>query len=73
MEILWWLVPSALVTAAAMAWVSWVSRDGREGLTVPMNDPAALAAAANRLVHEPGLRPRLADADHRDDRRGGRR
>jgi len=28
-EILLWLVPSAVVTAAAMAWVSWVSRDGR--------------------------------------------
>ncbi|GAB3029759.1 hypothetical protein GCM10011376_13980 [Nocardioides flavus (ex Wang et al. 2016)] len=29
MEILLWLVPSAVVTAAAMAWVSWASRDGR--------------------------------------------
>ena len=29
MEILLWLVPSAVVTAVAMAWVSWVSRDGR--------------------------------------------
>ncbi len=29
MEILWWLVPSAVVTVAAMAWVSWAGRDGR--------------------------------------------
>jgi hypothetical protein len=28
-EILLWLVPSAVVTLAAMLWVSWVSRDGR--------------------------------------------
>lgn len=29
MEILLWLVPSVVVTALAMAWVSWVGRDGR--------------------------------------------
>lgn len=29
MEILLWLVPSAAVTVLAMAWVSWVGRDGR--------------------------------------------
>jgi hypothetical protein len=28
-EILLWLVPSVAVTVLAMAWVSWVSRDGR--------------------------------------------
>jgi hypothetical protein len=28
-EILLWLVPSVVVTALAMAWVSWVGRDGR--------------------------------------------
>ncbi|WP_307861961.1 hypothetical protein [Nocardioides sp. SYSU D00065] len=27
MEILLWLVPSAVVTLVAMAWVSWVGRD----------------------------------------------
>ena len=40
--------------------MAWVCRHQREGLTVPMNDPAALAAAANRLLSEPGLRERLA-------------
>ncbi len=29
MEILLWLVPSVVVTVLAMAWVSWVGRDGR--------------------------------------------
>ena len=29
MEILLWLVPAVVVTAVAMAWVSWVGRDGR--------------------------------------------
>ena len=29
MEILLWLVPSGVVTIAAMVWVSWIGRDGR--------------------------------------------
>lgn len=29
MEILLWLVPAAVVSMAAMAWVSWLGRDGR--------------------------------------------
>jgi hypothetical protein len=28
-EILLWLVPSLLVMVAAMAWVTWLGRDGR--------------------------------------------
>lgn len=28
-DILFWLVPPALVTAGAMAWVSWLGREGR--------------------------------------------
>lgn len=28
-EILLWLVPSVVVTSLAMAWVTWVGRDGR--------------------------------------------
>jgi rhamnosyl/mannosyltransferase len=42
--------------------VSWVSRHEQEGLTVPVDDPVALADAANRLLGEPGLRDRLAGA-----------
>ena len=49
-------------TAIPHSGVPWVCRHEREGLTVPGNDPAALAAAANRLLAEPGLRDRLAAA-----------
>lgn len=42
--------------------VTWVSRDGIEGFTVPMNDPWALADAANRLLREPHLRGKFAIA-----------
>jgi glycosyltransferase involved in cell wall biosynthesis len=49
-------------TAISGSGVPWVSRHEREGLTVPVNDPAALVAAANRLLTEPGLRERLAAA-----------
>jgi glycosyltransferase involved in cell wall biosynthesis len=42
--------------------VPWVSPHERTGLTVPVDDPAALAAAARRLLEEPGLRDRLAAA-----------
>jgi glycosyltransferase involved in cell wall biosynthesis len=49
-------------TAIPESGVSWVSRHDREGLTVPVADAVALAEAANRLVSEPGLHERLADA-----------
>ena len=42
--------------------VPWVSRHEKEGLTVPINDPVALAQAAQRLLDEPDLRNRLATA-----------
>lgn len=42
--------------------VAWVSPHEVTGLTVPVDDPEALAAAARRLVEEPGLRDRLAVA-----------
>jgi rhamnosyl/mannosyltransferase len=42
--------------------VPWVSRHEKEGLTIPLNDSVALAQAAKRLLNEPGLRHRLAQA-----------
>jgi glycosyltransferase involved in cell wall biosynthesis len=42
--------------------VPWVSPHEVTGLTVPLNDPLALAHAANRLVDEPALRTRLAES-----------
>ena len=47
-------------TAIPHSGVPWVSRHDETGLTVPVNDPAAFAAAAVRLLKEPGLRDRLA-------------
>jgi rhamnosyl/mannosyltransferase len=47
-------------TAIPGSGVPWVCRDGEAGLTVPVNDPTAFAAAALRLLNEPGLRARLA-------------
>lgn len=41
--------------------VSWVSPHEESGLTVPVNDPAAFAGAARRLIDEPGLRDRLSE------------
>jgi rhamnosyl/mannosyltransferase len=40
--------------------VPWVGRHEVEGLTVPVRDPASLAAAARRLLQEPGLRGSLS-------------
>ncbi len=45
--------------------VSWVSRHEESGLTVPVDDPVALADAANRLLTEPDLHDRLADGARR--------
>ena len=42
--------------------VPWVCLHEETGLTVPVNDPDALATAARRLLHEPGLRDRLTAA-----------
>jgi rhamnosyl/mannosyltransferase len=42
--------------------VAWVSPNEQTGLTVPVDDPAALAQAATRLMSEPGLRDRLGAA-----------
>jgi rhamnosyl/mannosyltransferase len=47
-------------TAIPHSGVSWVSRHEESGLTVPINDAPALAAAARRLLDEPGLAQRLA-------------
>ena len=47
-------------TAIPHSGVPWVSLHEQTGLTVPVNDPIALADAAQRLLNEPGLRDRLA-------------
>ncbi len=47
-------------TAIPASGVSWVSRHDETGLTVPVDDPNALAGAARRLLEEKGLRARFA-------------
>lgn len=49
-------------TAIPGSGVAWVCRHEREGLTAAVNDPVGFAAAANRLLAEPGLRDRLSAA-----------
>jgi rhamnosyl/mannosyltransferase len=49
-------------TQIAGSGVTWVCPDGESGLTVPVNDPLALARAAQRLLDEPGLPARLAQS-----------
>jgi glycosyltransferase involved in cell wall biosynthesis len=49
-------------TAIRHSGVAWVSRHELEGLTVAVDDPSALAAAANRIINEKGLRERLSHA-----------
>jgi rhamnosyl/mannosyltransferase len=51
-----------LNTAISGSGVPWVSPHELTGLTVPINDHLALAAAANRLLNEPGLARRLGAA-----------
>jgi glycosyltransferase involved in cell wall biosynthesis len=48
------------VIATAVGGVPEVVRDGENGLLVPPGDVDALAAAIDRLVHDDGLRERLA-------------
>jgi glycosyltransferase involved in cell wall biosynthesis len=45
--------------------VPWVSRHEETGLTIAPDDPAALAAAARRILSEPGLRDRLGASGRR--------
>ena len=60
MEILLWLVPSAVVTAAAMAWVSWVSRDGRGEVDRDVAVERLAKALAKDLPTGPPRRPATA-------------
>jgi rhamnosyl/mannosyltransferase len=56
-------------TAIPDSGVGWVSRHEETGVTVPVDSPAALAAAARRLLEESGLRERLGAAGRERARR----
>lgn len=51
MQILLWLAPSAVVTIAAMAWVSWIGR--RRSREVDQDAAAARMAQALNKPHRP--------------------
>ncbi len=50
------------VTTEVGTGTSWIVQDGVSGLVVPPRDPAALAAAINRLLADAGLRRRMGQA-----------
>lgn len=45
--------------------VSWVNQESVSGVNVPVGDPAALAAACNRILEDRGERQRLASGARR--------
>jgi glycosyltransferase involved in cell wall biosynthesis len=53
------------VVSTDVAGIPELVRDGQTGLQVPQHDPAALAAALEQLLRNPGLRVRLAEAGRR--------
>ena len=50
------------VIAAASQGPAALIRDGQDGMLVPVDDPTALATGIQRLLDDPALRARLADA-----------
>ena len=53
------------VVATAVGGIPEVISDGTDGLLVPPEDPAALAAAISALLMDPALRRRIGDAGYR--------
>jgi hypothetical protein len=56
-EILLWLLPAVVATAAAMVWVSWIGRDRPERDRTPA-EQERFAQAVMRPVPDEGSRPR---------------
>ncbi|GAA1931576.1 hypothetical protein GCM10009737_36930 [Nocardioides lentus] len=66
MEILLWLVPSAVVTGLAMLWVGWWGREGRG----EVDREVAVARMAQALRRESPARYAARPAPARDRSRG---
>jgi hypothetical protein len=75
-EVLWWLVPAAGVTALAMAWAAWAGRPGREDDVPSEADYERFVAAmtrehpGKRLARPPVVRDRSTGIAVRPSRRG---
>ena len=67
MEILFWLLPAAVATAVAMAWVGWWGREGRG----EVDRETAARRLGEALSREQRTRPGYAVARRADDRSTG--
>ena len=53
------------VVSTNVGGIPYLLDDGADALLVPPDDPVAMAAAVRRLLHEPGLAPRLSEQGRR--------
>ncbi len=67
MEILFWLLPAAVATAVAMAWVAWWGREGRG----EVDRETAARRLGEALSREQRTRPGYAVAPRAEDRSTG--
>lgn len=67
MEILFWLLPAAIATAVAMAWVGWWGREGRG----EVDRETAARRLGEALSRESRARPGYAVAPRPEDRSTG--
>lgn len=67
MEILFWLLPAAVATAVAMAWVGWWGREGRG----EVDRETAARRLGEALSREQRTRPGYAVAPRAEDRSTG--
>lgn len=67
MEILFWLLPAAVLTLASMAWVAWWGREGRG----QVDRETAARRLGEALTREQRSRPGYAAPAREPDRRTG--
>ncbi|MDQ6524430.1 hypothetical protein RB608_12495 [Nocardioides sp. LHD-245] len=67
MEILFWLLPAAVLTLASMAWVAWWGREGRG----EVDRETAARRLGEALTREQRARPGYAAPEREPDRHNG--
>lgn len=65
LAVLEWMAAGKAIVASRVGGIPSIVEDGREGILVPPQDPAALAAAIARLLDDPDERRRLGEAARR--------